>query len=84
MTVAAAKAPFVPGWHQTECLQEAVRAEEEMLEAQSVPVREYLKEQLMPTLTQGLIQCCKARPANPEDYLVTLYLIFLIVKNLVS
>lgn len=42
-----------------------------MLEAQSVPIREYLKEQLMPTLTQGLIQCCKARPANPEDYLVT-------------
>lgn len=57
--------------HQTECLQEAVREEEEMLEAQSVPVREYLKEQLMPTLTQGLIQCCKVRPANPEDYLVT-------------
>lgn len=58
---------------QAECLQEAVRVEEETLEAQSVPIREYLKEQLMPTLTQGLIQCCKVRPANPEEYLVLLH-----------
>lgn len=66
----AAEVPFVACCHQTERLQEAVRAEEEMLETQSLPIREYLKEQLMPTLTQGLIQCCKVRPANPEEYLV--------------
>lgn len=57
---------------QSECLEEARRQEEEMLEAQSVPVREYLMEQLMPTLTQGLIECCKVKPQNPEDFLVTL------------
>ncbi|KAM7376765.1 hypothetical protein PAMP_006473 [Pampus punctatissimus] len=37
--------------------------------AQSVPMRNYLMEHVMPTLTQGLIQCCTARPQDPVDFL---------------
>lgn len=51
--------------------QEAVRQQEEqLLEAKSVPMRSYLTEHVMPTLTQGLIECCRARPADPVDFLV--------------
>ena len=43
--------------------------EEEMMEVQSVPLRNYLMKHVMPTLTQGLIECCKVRPDDPVDYL---------------
>ena len=40
-----------------------------MMEVQSVPLRNYLMKHVMPTLTQGLIECCKVRPDDPVDYL---------------
>eukprot|EP00118_Oscarella_pearsei_P029009 m.3469 g.3469 ORF g.3469 m.3469 type:complete len:131 (+) comp9436_c0_seq1:1783-2175(+) len=41
----------------------------EMLEAQSYPLRNYLLKNVMPTLTQGLIEVCKIRPDDPIDFL---------------
>ncbi|XP_069805334.1 adenylate kinase 7 [Dendropsophus ebraccatus] len=50
-------------------LEEVKRQEHEMLEAQSVPLRNYLMKNVMPTLIEGLNECCKARPEDPVDYL---------------
>uniref|UniRef100_A0A8B9QE86 Adenylate kinase 7 n=1 Tax=Apteryx owenii TaxID=8824 RepID=A0A8B9QE86_APTOW len=50
-------------------LAEVKRQEEELLEAQSVPLRNYLMKHVMPTLTQGLNECCKIRPDDPVDFL---------------
>ena len=41
-----------------------------MLEAKSLPLRNYLMRHVMPTLTQGLIEVCKTKPQDPVDYLV--------------
>ena len=51
-------------------MNEVKREEYELLEAQSIPLRNYLMKHVMPTLTQGLIDCCKTRPEDPLDYLV--------------
>ena len=40
------------------------------METQSVPLRNYLMTHVMPTLTKGLIECCKQKPDDPIDYLV--------------
>ncbi|KNC46437.1 Ak7-A-prov protein [Thecamonas trahens ATCC 50062] len=49
---------------------EVIRAEEQkVLELQSQPLREFLMTHVMPTLTEGLIEVCKARPDDPVDYL---------------
>jgi len=50
-------------------LNEVKQQEEEMLETQSIPLRNYLMKHVMPTLTQGLIECCKVRPDDPVDFL---------------
>ncbi|XP_067847164.1 adenylate kinase 7 [Heptranchias perlo] len=50
-------------------LEEVKRQEQEFLEAHSVPLRHYLMQNVMPTLTQGLIECCKIRPDDPVDFL---------------
>ena len=52
-------------------LSEVKRQEQELLENQSIPLRNYLMKHVMPTLTQGLIQACKARPDDPIDFLVS-------------
>ncbi len=52
-------------------LEEVKREEYEQLEAQSVPLRNYLMKHVLPTLTQGLNECCKVRPDDPVDYLVS-------------
>lgn len=44
--------------------------EDELLEAQAVPFRNYLLEHVMPTLSQGLVQCCQNQPQDPVDFLV--------------
>ena len=50
---------------------ELVQAEEkEMLEAKTLPLRNYLMCHVMPTITQGLIEVCKTKPEDPVDYLV--------------
>ncbi|KAF7651825.1 hypothetical protein LDENG_00104690 [Lucifuga dentata] len=50
-------------------LEEGRQQEEELLEAQSLPMRNYLMEHVMPTLSQGLIQCCTVKPHDPVDFL---------------
>ncbi|XP_068110888.1 adenylate kinase 7 [Hyperolius riggenbachi] len=50
-------------------LEEVKNQERELLEAQSVPLRNYLMKNVMPTLIQGLNECCKARPDDPVDFL---------------
>ncbi|CAD5122064.1 DgyrCDS10516 [Dimorphilus gyrociliatus] len=54
----------------TERLNDVKRQEHEMLETQSIPLRNYLMKHVMPTLTQGLIDACKVRPDDPIDFLV--------------
>ncbi|KAL0968935.1 hypothetical protein UPYG_G00220150 [Umbra pygmaea] len=57
-------------WEEwSKCLEEVKKQEHDLLEAQSVPLRDYLMKNVMPTLTQGLIECCKTRPKDPVDFL---------------
>uniref|UniRef100_UPI0037E6FBCB adenylate kinase 7 n=1 Tax=Semicossyphus pulcher TaxID=241346 RepID=UPI0037E6FBCB len=57
-------------WEEwTKSLEEVRQQEEELLEEQSVTMRIYLMEQVMPTLSRGLIECCAARPHDPVDFL---------------
>ncbi|XP_020618857.1 adenylate kinase 7-like [Orbicella faveolata] len=49
-------------------LSEVKRQEQELLENQSIPLRNYLMKHVMPTLAQGLIECCKMRPDDPVDF----------------
>uniref|UniRef100_A0A8C8RV97 Adenylate kinase 7 n=1 Tax=Pelusios castaneus TaxID=367368 RepID=A0A8C8RV97_9SAUR len=51
-------------------LEEVKKQEQELLEAQSIPLRNYLMKNVMPTLMQGLNECCKIRPDDPVDFLV--------------
>ncbi|MBN3323552.1 KAD7 kinase, partial [Atractosteus spatula] len=55
---------------QNRRLEEVKRQEQELLEAQAVPLRNYLMRNVMPTLTQGLLQCCRVKPDDPVDFLV--------------
>ncbi|GAB1604438.1 Hypothetical predicted protein [Argonauta hians] len=50
-------------------LSEVKHQEMERLQAQSLPLRNYLMTHIMPTLSKGLIDCCKIRPDDPVDYL---------------
>ncbi|NXU47769.1 KAD7 kinase, partial [Turnix velox] len=51
-------------------LEEVRRQEQELLEAQSTPLRNYLMKHVMPTLMQGINECCRIRPDDPVDFLV--------------
>jgi len=50
-------------------VKEVKAQEEEVLQAQSYPLRNYLMKHVMPTLNQGLIEVCKVRPEDAIDYL---------------
>ncbi|XP_043226129.1 adenylate kinase 7-like [Amphibalanus amphitrite] len=52
-----------------ERLTEVKRQELEALEARSLPLRSYLMKHVIPTLTQGLLECAKVKPEDPVDYL---------------
>lgn len=52
-----------------EKLEQIKKEELEYLETQSHPLRNYLMTHVMPTLTKGLIECCKHKPGDPIDYL---------------
>ncbi|RNA12888.1 adenylate kinase 7 [Brachionus plicatilis] len=52
-----------------EKLEQIKKEEVEYLETQSIPLRNYLMTHVMPTLTKGLIECCKIKPDDPIDYL---------------
>jgi len=43
--------------------------EEELLEVRSIPLRNYLMSNVIPTLTEGLIEVCKLKPEDPVDHL---------------
>uniref|UniRef100_A0A8C7H771 Adenylate kinase 7b n=1 Tax=Oncorhynchus kisutch TaxID=8019 RepID=A0A8C7H771_ONCKI len=59
-------------WEEwSKCLEEVKKQEHDLLEVQAVPLRNYLMKNVMPTLTQGLIECCKTRPQDPVDFLVS-------------
>ncbi|XP_076834327.1 adenylate kinase 7 [Brachyhypopomus gauderio] len=64
---AAERARRWKAWSQQ--LEEIKKQEEELLQAQSKPLQHYLTDTVVPTLTQGLIDCCKARPSDPVDFL---------------
>ncbi|XP_018862665.1 adenylate kinase 7 isoform X3 [Parus major] len=49
--------------------EEVKRQEQEFLEAQSVPLRNYLMQNVMPTLMQGINACCMIRPDDPVNFL---------------
>lgn len=49
-------------------MEEIHSQEKQVLEAQSAPLRSYLMKNIMPTLSQALVQVCKVRPADPIDY----------------
>ncbi|NWR46888.1 KAD7 kinase, partial [Regulus satrapa] len=49
--------------------EEVKKQEQELLEAQSVPLRNYLMENVMPTLMRGINECCRIRPDDPVNFL---------------
>ncbi|KAM6311370.1 adenylate kinase 7 [Aegotheles albertisi] len=49
--------------------EEVKRQEQELLEAQALPLRNYLMKNVMPTLMQGINECCRIRPDDPVDFL---------------
>ncbi|NXP28272.1 KAD7 kinase, partial [Scytalopus superciliaris] len=50
-------------------MEEVKRQEQELLEAQSIPLRNYLMKNVMPTLMQGINECCRIRPDDPVNFL---------------
>lgn len=48
---------------------ELEKEEDEILKLRSLPLRKYLIDSVIPTLTQGLINTCKIRPDDPLDHL---------------
>ncbi|XP_045067118.1 adenylate kinase 7-like [Coregonus clupeaformis] len=48
---------------------EVKRQEHELLVARSAPLRNYLMSYVMPSLTEGMMECCKAKPDDPVDFL---------------
>ncbi|NWS51506.1 KAD7 kinase, partial [Chunga burmeisteri] len=50
-------------------LEEVKKQEQELLETQSIPLRNYLMKNVMPTLMQGINECCRIRPDDPVDFL---------------
>ncbi|NXR76485.1 KAD7 kinase, partial [Pycnonotus jocosus] len=49
--------------------EEVKKQEQELLEAQSAPLRNYLMKNVMPTLMQGINECCRIRPDDPVNFL---------------
>jgi adenylate kinase len=43
--------------------------ERDNLDVHALPLRKYLLENVMPTVTEALIEICKVRPEDPLDYL---------------
>ncbi|XP_056150104.1 adenylate kinase 7-like [Lampris incognitus] len=58
-------------------VSEVKRQEYELLEARSLPLRNYLMKYVMPSLTEALVDCSKVRPEDPVDFLAE----YLLRKN---
>ncbi|XP_031717540.1 adenylate kinase 7a [Anarrhichthys ocellatus] len=50
-------------------LSEVERQEYELLEAHSLPLRNYLMKHVMPSLTEAMLDCSKIKPEDPVDFL---------------
>ncbi|XP_034436282.1 adenylate kinase 7-like isoform X2 [Hippoglossus hippoglossus] len=50
-------------------LSEVRRQEEELMEAHSLPLRNYLMKHVMPALSEAMVECCKIKPEDPVDFL---------------
>uniref|UniRef100_A0A3Q3L073 Adenylate kinase 7-like n=1 Tax=Mastacembelus armatus TaxID=205130 RepID=A0A3Q3L073_9TELE len=50
-------------------LSKVKREEHELLEAHSLPLRNYLMKYVMPSLTEAMVDCCKIKPEDPIDFL---------------
>ena len=48
---------------------EVEQQEQELLEVRSIPLCNYLMQNVVPTLTEGLLELCKLKPTDPVDYL---------------
>ena len=55
--------------HESRRLAELQQQEKELLEVRSLPLRNYLLQNVIPTLTEGLIEVCKVKPDDPIDHL---------------
>ncbi|CAK0886664.1 unnamed protein product [Prorocentrum cordatum] len=54
---------------QAQKLEALKREEQKQLEKQSEPLRQYLTNHVVPTLTSGLIDLCREQPEDPVGYL---------------
>uniref|UniRef100_A0A8C7XPZ1 Adenylate kinase 7a n=1 Tax=Oryzias sinensis TaxID=183150 RepID=A0A8C7XPZ1_9TELE len=54
-------------WHKS--MQEVQRQEKERLEAQVLPLRNYLMEFVVLSITEAMSQCCVLKPDDPIDFL---------------
>ncbi|XP_042721852.1 adenylate kinase 7 [Lagopus leucura] len=64
------RAERIANWEEwNKHFEEVKKQEQELLEAQSIPLRNYLMRHVMPTLIEGLNECCKIRPDDPVDFL---------------
>lgn len=50
-------------------LEQIKEYERDILDAKSQPIRQYLMDNLVPILTDGLLEVCKRTPEDPVDYL---------------
>merc|ERR1712190_23251 len=49
--------------------QAIAESEAQLLEAEAMPLRQYLLANVVPTLTEGLGEVCKEQPEDPIEYL---------------
>uniref|UniRef100_A0A8C9X2P5 Adenylate kinase 7a n=1 Tax=Sander lucioperca TaxID=283035 RepID=A0A8C9X2P5_SANLU len=50
-------------------LSEVKRQEHDLLEAHALPLRNYLMKNVMPSLTEAMLECSKIKPEDPVDFL---------------
>mmetsp|Transcript_13457 Transcript_13457/g.20386 ORF Transcript_13457/g.20386 Transcript_13457/m.20386 type:complete len:276 (-) Transcript_13457:14-841(-) len=50
-------------------LAEVQRQKDELLKVKHQPLRDYLMENVLPTLTKGIIEVCNIQPDDPVDFL---------------
>jgi len=54
---------------EQEQLEAIKKQEQELLDVRSIPLRNYLMENVLPVLTEGLKEVCRMKPDDPVDYL---------------
>ncbi|XP_072307845.1 adenylate kinase 7-like [Eucyclogobius newberryi] len=64
-----------------ENLSEVERQEQERRSVHSLPLRTYLMKYVMPSLSEAMLECSKARPEDPVDFMAEYLLRNTIVKD---